>query len=118
MKYLMVLWYDETEFAAVQQEDAMAVIQRYSEVTDSMRDAGAYVAGEGLTDSSSATSLSVRDGQRLVSDGPFAETKEQIAGFYLIEADDLDAALAWAEKIPAAENGSIEIRPVMEYPEG
>ena len=88
---------------------------RWDAYTESLRDAGAFVAGEGLQDSPTATTIRIQsDGERVVTDGPFAETKEQIGGFYLIECDDLDQALEWAKKIPLPA-GAIEVRPVMDY---
>ena len=81
-----------------------------------MRDAGAFVAGEGLQPSATATTVKLRgDEEPITVDGPFAETKEQLGGFYLIETQDLDAALEWARKIPAQPGWSIEVRPVMDY---
>ena len=73
------------------------------------------LGGEGLEPSSSATTVRVRDGERVLSDGPFAETKEQLGGFYLLECDSLDEAIGWAAKIPGAATGSVEVRPVMNY---
>jgi hypothetical protein len=77
--------------------------------------AGVILGGEGLEPSSSATTVRVRNGERVLSDGPFAETKEQLGGFYLLECDSLDEAIGWAVKIPGAATGSVEVRPVMNY---
>jgi hypothetical protein len=118
MRYLFLLWGEEPDFNDIAPEQAAAQYKVWMDYTESLREAGAHVAGEGLAPVASATTLAVKDGQKLVSDGPFAETKEQIGGFYLIDVDDLDAALAWAEKVPSVSfGGSIEVRPVMEYPE-
>ena len=73
------------------------------------------LGGEGLEPTSSATTVRVRDGERVLTDGPFAETKEQLGGFYLLECDSLDEAIGWAAKIPGAATGSVEVRPVMNY---
>jgi hypothetical protein len=73
------------------------------------------LGGEGLEPTQTATSVRVRGGERVVTDGPFAETKEQLGGFYLLECKDLDEAIAWAEQIPAAKNGTVEIRPILTY---
>jgi hypothetical protein len=116
MNYLFVLWSDESLMEGASPEQMKQSLAMWTAFTDSMRDAGVYVAGEGLTSSSSATTISVRDGQRIVSDGPFAETKEQILGFYLVNVGDLDEAMSWAEKVPSTQfGGRIEIRPIMDY---
>jgi hypothetical protein len=71
--------------------------------------------GEGLDPTNTATTVRVRDGERMLTDGPFAETREALGGFYLVEVEDLDAAIEWAAKIPGASTGSVEVRPVMDY---
>jgi len=95
----------------------MAEMPSWFGFTEELNQAGANLAGEALLPAATATTLPVRDGKRVTTDGPFAETKEVLGGFYIIEAEDLDAALDWAEKIPASPYGSIEVRPVMEIPE-
>jgi hypothetical protein len=92
-----------------------AQLQGWSEYTKQLVDAGAFVAGDGLQTSTSATVLRVQDGERVLTDGPFAETKEQIGGYYTIECKNLDEAIEWAAKLPSAEGGVTEIRPVMDY---
>lgn len=87
-----------------------------AQLTQDLNAKGQYVAAGPLHPVSTATSLRVREGKRLVTDGPFAETREQLGGFYIVEARDLDEALAIAEKIPPAKYGTIEIRPLMEIP--
>ena len=87
----------------------------YGAFGEEARQAGVMVGGEGLEPTSAATTVRVRDGERLLSDGPFAETKEQLGGFYLLECDSLDEAIEWAAKIPGASSGSVEVRPVMNY---
>ena len=87
----------------------------YGAFGQEIEDSGVYVAGEGLQPTATATTVRVRDGERLVTDGPFAETREQLGGFYLLECKDLDEAIGWAAKIPGAQVGSIEVRPVMDY---
>ena len=81
--------------------------------TESIRESGSYVAGDALQPTSTATTVRVRDGKTLVTDGPFAETKEQLGGYYLVDAKDMDEALKIAERIPSARYGSIEVRPVV-----
>jgi hypothetical protein len=92
-------------------------MQRWFEYTEELRSAGKLVAGEGLQSSSTATTLRVENGERLLTDGPFADTKEQVGGFYLIDCRDLDEALDWAARLPSAEGGVTEVRPVMNYEE-
>jgi hypothetical protein len=84
----------------------------YNEVTASMKSAGAYLGGNALQPTATATSLRMRDGKRETMDGPFAVTKEALGGYYLIECPDLDAALDWASRIPDAQWGTVEVRPV------
>jgi hypothetical protein len=94
---------------------AMAEIAAYDGFTESIKDNGAYRAGEALLPSSAATTVRIRDGQTLTTDGPFAETKEVLGGFYIVEAADLDEAIGYAARIPGAKTGSIEVRPIMEF---
>jgi hypothetical protein len=91
--------------------------QAYGALTQEMQEKGVLVAGEGLYPTPTATTVRVRDGERSVTDGPFAETKEQLGGFYVLDCKDLDEAIEWAAKIPGAQFGSIEIRPVMVFDE-
>jgi hypothetical protein len=115
MNYLLLLWMDENAMADRSPEELAAGMEKWNEYTEELRSAGKFVAGEGLKGTDVATSIKVRDGQRLVTDGPFAETAEQIGGFYLIDVDDLDEAIEWAEKVPSTYFGTTEIRPVMDY---
>lgn len=116
MKYLCLVYYDETAMAAKSEADWLALNKECIACGDGMRASGHYIAGEALFPTSSATTLRVRDNKVAITDGPFAETKEQLAGFYLLEARDLNEAIAQAGKIPPARYGSIEIRPVRELP--
>jgi hypothetical protein len=115
MKYVLAIYGDESARANATAEQGAAMMQAYDTLTREMEQAGALVAGEGLQPSSTATTVRVRDGERLLTDGPFAETRETLAGFYLVDVEDLDAALAWAAKIPHAAVGSIEVRPTLVY---
>jgi hypothetical protein len=90
---------------------------KWFEYTQALQDAGALVAGDALQGKETATTVRVRDGETLITDGPFAETKELLAGYYLIDVPDLDAALAWAAKIPNVHEGSTEVRPLMVMPQ-
>jgi hypothetical protein len=116
MKYLLALIGDESGMAnrtPEQQREAMAAWDSY---TQELIDAGAHVGGEGLQPSATATTVKISEsgGDPVVTDGPFAETKEQLGGYYLIDVEDLDAALYWATKIPMP-GGVVEVRPVMDY---
>ena len=101
--------------ASLSEDERNAFMGEYGAYTEGLRAAGKFVAGDGLQPTSTATSVRVRDGERLVTDGPFAETKEQLGGYYLIEAESLDEALEWAAKVPSARLGTIEVRPVMVF---
>jgi hypothetical protein len=115
MKYALAIYGDEKARTGATAEQGIAMMQAYDALTREMEAAGALVAGEGLQPSTSATTVRVRDGERLLTDGPFAETRETLAGFYVVDVEDLDAAIAWAAKIPHAAHGSIEVRPVLVY---
>lgn len=115
MKYALLIY--SSEAAGPQsEEEMMAEMPSWFAYTEELNQANANLGGEALLPAATATTVKVRDGKRVTTDGPFAETKEVLGGFYIVEAADLDAALAWAEKIPAAPYGSIEVRPVMELP--
>jgi hypothetical protein len=115
MRYMLIILGDESQFASLSDEERAANGARWADYTKELVDAGAFVSGDGLQSVTTATTLRVENGERVLTDGPFAETKEQIGGFYVIECRDLDEAIDWAAKLPHAENGTTEIRPVMEY---
>lgn len=92
-----------------------AVMAAYGTYTEDLNKSGKFVAGEALQPIATATTVRVRDGKTQTTDGPFAETKEQLGGFYLVEAKDLDEAIAWGARIPGAKWGSIEVRPVIDF---
>lgn len=115
MRYILLINTDEAAEAARSEEENAAVYESYFAFSRDIRESGAYITGEALLPTSTATTVRVRDGQILTTDGPYAETKEQLGGFYLIEAADLDEAIAWAAKIPGAKEGAIEVRPIMEF---
>jgi hypothetical protein len=114
MKYLMTIYLDEDE-PAVSPEEAAARTQAYSDLATEMQEAGVLLAAEGLQPTSTATTVRVRDGERLLTDGPFAETREALAGFYFVDVEDLDAAIGWAQRIPGAASGAVEVRAVRVY---
>ena len=111
MKYMLLIYSDEQALSESQREQCYVESAQYAQELNSR---GQYLDASPLHSISTATSVRVRDGKRLVTDGPFAETREQLGGYYLIEARDLDEAISIAEKIPPAQFGTVEIRPVME----
>jgi hypothetical protein len=116
MKYMLLIIGDETAFEERSPEDAAAQMKLWDAYTQELVEAGALVSGEGLQPSTTATTLRLDDGERILTDGPFAETKEQILGFYVVDCRDLDEAIGWAEKLPSSQYGAkTEIRPVMDY---
>ena len=114
MQYMLLIYDDEQTWANLSEAERGQIFQAYGAYTEDMRQKGAFVAGDALQPTSTATTVRERNGDRLVTDGPFAETKEQLGGYYVIEVDSLDDALDWAARIPSAKLGSIEVRPVMD----
>ena len=115
MKYLCTIYGDERQWSDLTPEQSAEVLAAYGAFGEAAEKAGVMLGGEGLEPTSAATTVRVRDGERLLSDGPFAETKEQLGGYYLLECGSLDEAIEWASKIPGAASGSVEVRPVMNY---
>jgi hypothetical protein len=113
MKYSLFLYNDEAALAAMPAEAMPQVQAAFQAYTQALMDAGVFVATDWLRPSGAATTLSLRDGARRVQDGPYAATKEQLGGFYVIDVANLDAALKWAEQCPSARHGLIEVRPSM-----
>ena len=111
MKYMLLVYLDEQ---ALSEEERLHCYAKSAQLTQELNSAGKYISASPLHPVATSTSVRVRNNKRLVTDGPFAETREQLGGFYLIEADDLDEAIGIAERIPPAQFGTIEIRPVME----
>jgi len=111
MKYILLIYGDENALDDAERESCY---RESSELAHDLASAGKFLASSPLEPTSLATSLRVRDGKRFVTDGPFAETREQLGGFFMVEARDLDEALAIAERIPMARKGTIEVRPVIE----
>ena len=115
MRYLCLIYSDEAQWETMPEADVNAVMGEYFAFTDSIKKSGHYVAGDALKPTTTATSVRVRNGKLSTTDGPFAETKEQLGGYYLIEARDLNDAIQVAAKIPSARLGTIEVRPVEVY---
>lgn len=115
MQYLLLIYEDEKALQARDEEARNEIFGQYNAFTASVREAGQFVAADALQPTTTATSVRVRDGKTITTDGPFAETKEQLGGFYLIEANDLDEAIATASRIPSARFGTIEVRPIWAF---
>ena len=113
MRYALLIYVEPWE--STPEQDAQ-VMEAYNAFGREVAESGAMRGGEALHEAKMATSVRVRDGEVLVTDGPFAETKEQFGGFYIVEAANLDEAIKWAAKIPGAERGTIEVRPVVDFP--
>jgi hypothetical protein len=113
MKYVLLIAEEEGIRNEWSEEDQQADMAKWFAYTEDLRSSGALVDGEALHDSTTATTVRVEGGDTLTTDGPFAETKEIIIGYYLIDVDDLDAAIAWAAKLPTL--GAVEVRPVLEF---
>jgi hypothetical protein len=111
MRYMLLVYLDEQALSQTEREDCYV---ESAQLTQELHSSGQYLDAGPLHPISTATSVRVRDGKRLVTDGPFAETREQLGGYYLVEAADLDEAIRIAERIPPARFGTVEIRPVME----
>ena len=115
MQYLLLIYGAEAEMAAVPPAEMQGRMEEYGAFTQSIIASGAFKAGDRLQPSTTTTTVRVRDGKTMMTDGPFAETREQLGGYYLIDARDLDDAVAIAARIPGARDGSIEVRPVYVY---
>jgi len=115
MQYLLLIYRNEAEYGNMSPANRKQLSAEYGVYTQSIIQSGHFKAGDGLQPSTTATTVRVRDGKTLTTDGPFAETREQLGGYYLVEAKDLDAAIAIAARIPGAKTGSIEVRPIMVY---
>ena len=114
MRYMLLIYDDEQHWAAMSPEENEKVMQAYYAYHGEVNEAGVFRSGEPLQASSAATTVRVRDGQTLTTDGPFAETKEQLGGFYVLDCENLDEAITWAAKIPSSVLSAIEVRPIME----
>jgi hypothetical protein len=112
VQYLLMIYRNEQDFAAMAPAELNSMTQEYAEFTKSIVQAGQFKAGDRLKPTSTASTVRVRNGKTVTTDGPFAETREQLGGYYLVEAKDLDEALSLAARIPGARVGSIEVRPV------
>jgi hypothetical protein len=116
MKYLLLIYENEASFAGISEAEQGKIFQEYMDYSKGIRKSGNYIAGQALQPVSTATTVRVKNGKTLTTDGPFAETREQLGGFYMVEAKDLDEAIKLAAGIPGARTGSIEVRPIMPTP--
>jgi hypothetical protein len=114
MKYLCLIYEDESRFPQVPKDEMDKIMGDYRAFSDDIKRSGQYLAGHQLQPTHAATTVRVRNGKVSTTDGPFAETKEQLGGFYMIEAKDLNDAIQVASRIPSARFGSIEVRPIVE----
>jgi hypothetical protein len=116
MKYLLLIYEKEGSLDGLSEAEQGKIFQAYMDYTARIRKSGNYIAGEALQPVSTATTVREKNGKTLTTDGPFAETREQLGGFYMVEAKDLDEAVALAKGIPAVRTGSVEVRPIMPTP--
>lgn len=115
MQYMLLIYSADSNEPIPETPEFGEYIQAYMKFTEEVKEQGIFVAGDALQNVSTATTITVRDDNVHTTDGPFAETKETLGGYYLLECKDLDEAMHWASKIPTAQHGSIEIRPIQMY---
>jgi hypothetical protein len=113
MQYALLIYSQPGQSESLSEEQLQALYAEYGALSQELRERNAMIDGNELQPASTATSVRVRDGETTATDGPFAETKEVLGGYYLIEADSLDEAVEWAAKIPSARRGTVEVRPVV-----
>ncbi len=112
MQYVLLINSDESGYEKMSEETMGKLMADYGAFTAELQESGAMVAGDRLQPTTTATTVRVREGETMTTDGPFAETKEQFGGYYIIDVANLDDAIAWAAKVPTAKYGSIEVRPI------
>ena len=112
MQYLLLIYGAESHWDTLQESEKQSILREYMALSEDLRKTGKYINGNELQPTSTATTVRVRNGKKNVTDGPFAETKEQLGGYYLVEARDLDEAIELAARIPSGRWGSIEVRPI------
>ena len=116
MQYMLLIYDSEDTWTSMSEEERNAVMGEYFAYTEALKRSGKYVAGDALQPTDTAKSVRVRDGETRTTDGPFAETKEILGGYYLVDVESADEALEWAAKIPSARFGTIEVRPIVVFP--
>jgi hypothetical protein len=112
MKYMLLLYADESGFGRVSQDEMMKIMGAYRAYTEALQKAGVHMDSSRLRPASDATRVNIANGKTNVLDGPYAETKEQLGGYFLIDVPDLDSAISWAAKCPGASHGTVEVRPL------
>ena len=115
MQYLLLIYSDEKAGANATQADMDAMMSNYLAYTQALQKAGVYASGEALHPTAAATTVRLQNGKKVTTHGPFAETKEQLGGYYLLNCKNLDEAIEWGAKCPGAQVGAIEVRPVMDF---
>lgn len=118
MRYTLFLYNDESQFSEVTPEEMEQSLAVFGQYIGALKEAGVLIDTDWLQPSLAGTTITLREGSRKVEDGPYADTKEQLGGYFVIDVPDLDAALAWAEKCPTAQYGIVEVRPSAMPPEG
>jgi hypothetical protein len=113
MKFMLLICHDEQTWNSRREDERQSIYAEYRELIDELKTNGKYLFGDQLQPATTAQSVRVRNGEQLVTDGPFAETREQVGGFFMIEADSVDEAKSIAARIPSARTGTIEVRPVV-----
>ncbi|AZO10464.1 YciI family protein [Mesorhizobium sp. M3A.F.Ca.ET.080.04.2.1] len=114
MRYMLLIYNDEAAMANTPSEKTYQISAAYGAYTEALKKSGAWLAGDRLRPTQAATVVRTANGKTNVLDGPYADTKEQLAGFYMIEATDIDAAIEWSARCPAASTGTVEVRPIWE----
>ena len=117
MQYMLLIYGDQDGWKSRSEEENGQIMQAYMQFTQELQESGSMVAGDALQPTETATTVRVRNDETLTTDGPFAETKEQLGGYYIVDVGSIDEALEWAAKIPGASHGSVEVRPVMVFEE-
>ena len=115
MRFLLTIYDDESGWEDATPEQGAAMLAEYEAYDRAVQEAGVFVSGEGLQPTATARTVRMRDGAPLYTDGPFAETREQLGGYYLLDCADIEEAMRWAERIPVPESGGVEVRPVIDY---
>jgi hypothetical protein len=118
MRYLLLIYGDESYYAQMSEAEVQADMQKWFEYSAALDEAGANRGGEALQPTATATSVRDDNGNPLVTDGPFAETREQLGGYYVLDVENLDEAIKWAHRCPGAKTGTIELRPIQEFEQG
>ena len=117
MQYILLIYGDQEGWKSRSEEENGQIYQAYMQFTKELEDSGSMVGGDALEPTQTATTVRVRNDETLTTDGPFAETKEQLGGYYIVDVGSIDEALEWAAKIPGASHGSVEVRPLMVFDE-